>query len=152
MFAPLILTVTLAVTGVTHPPVVAHKSDPVMTGVQASAYTGKFYRAKQERWRKCIGQREGRFQYWGTGANGRYESTYQMTDALVRGAAWMMRPELQRMFGKQQGKAISEKLLRTPGHKWHRFYMDMAFYTILNWDHDWSGKRHWAGGRYACNA
>lgn len=150
MFAPLVFAASIVLGGTTAPPVVMHKSDPIQTGVQDSAYTGKFFRESQERWRKCIGQREGRFQYWGTGANGRYESTYQMTDALVRGAAWMMRPELKRMFGKERGTAISEKLLRTPGSKWHRFYMDMAFYVVLNWNGDWSGKKHWAGGRYPC--
>ena len=150
MFAPLILAASIVLGGTTAPPVVAHRSQPIQSGVQDSAYTGKFFREHQERWRKCIGQREGRFQYWGTGADGRYESTYQMTDALVHGAAWMIRPELKRMFGKERGIAISNKLLRTPGHKWHRFYMDMAFYTILNWEREWDGKQHWAGGRYAC--
>lgn len=149
MFASLVLTTGLLI-GPTAPPVVMHKSDPIQTGVQASAYTGKYYRPHQEPYRKCVGQREGRFQYWGTGSNGMYESTYQMTDALVRGAAWMMRPELKRMFGKEQGKRIGDMLLATPGSKWHRFYMDMAFYTILNWDGEWSGKQHWRGGRYGC--
>lgn len=147
MIAPLLLAATLAFTP---PPVSVDKNDPGQTGYQPSAYTGQFYDPQQEPYRKCVGQREGRFQYWTTGNNGMYESTYQMTDALIAGASWMMRPELKRMFGKNRGKEIGERLLNTPGRKWHRFYMDMAFYTILNWDGDWSGKHHWRGGRWHC--
>jgi hypothetical protein len=100
--------------------------------------------------RRCIGQREGRFFYGGTGSNGYYESTYQMTDALVRGAAWMMRPELIDQFGRREGVRVFRVLLRTPGHLWSRYYMDAAFYTVLNAHGELSGRSHWAGGRYAC--
>lgn len=148
MIASLVLATVLAVSA--PPPVVMDKSDPIQTGYRPSAYTGQYYNEHQEPYRKCVGQREGRFQYWVTGSNGYYESTYQMTDALVAGASWMMRPELKKMFGKQRGKEIGEQLLKTPGRKWHRFYMDMAFWTILNWKGDWNGKKHWAGGRWRC--
>ncbi len=148
MIASVILATVLAVSA--PPPVVMSKSDPIQTGYQPSAYTGLYYNEHQEPYRKCVGQREGRFQYWVTGSNGYYESTYQMTDALIAGASWMMRPELKKMFGPEKGREIGEQLLKTPGRKWHRFYMDMAFWTILNWKGDWNGKKHWSGGRWHC--
>lgn len=146
MLEAIVLTAILT----TAPTPVMPKDAPIQTGYQPSAYTGDYYREDQEPYRKCVGEREGRFQYWGTGSNGYYESTYQMTDALVRGAAWMIRPELKEMFGKEEGKRIGDILLDTPGSKWHRFYMDMAFYTILNYEGEWSGKFHWKGGRWSC--
>jgi len=124
-------------------------NDPKQRGYQPSAYKGNKYRQSQERLRRCIGQREGRFFYGGTGSNGLYQSTYQMTVPLLRGAAWMMRPELVANYGKQ-GVHIFNTLLHTPGHKWSRFYMDAAFYTVLNAHSDLSGLKHWNGGRYAC--
>ena len=150
MIAALVLSAAIMIGPTQAPTVVMHKSDPIQTGMQASAYTGKYYKKSQERIRKCIGQREGLFQYWGTGSHGLYQSTYQMTAPLVRGAAWMMGPELRKMFGKKTGDKIQYRLLHTQGKYWHRFYMDMAFYTIANWNGKGSGLHHWNGGRYAC--
>lgn len=125
------------------PPVSMPPSAPIQTGWQHSAYTGHYYRPYQEPYRKCVSHREGRFQYWTTGSNNYYEGTYQMTDALLRGAAWMMAPELREKFGDKKGKEIRDKLLETPGRRWHRYYQDQAFYTILNWHGDWTGRKHW---------
>jgi len=144
------LVLVAAVTLAPAPQIHMTKADPIQTGIQDSAYKGKYYQKSQERTRKCIGQREGRFQYWGTGSHGLYQSTYQMTAPLVRGAAWMMGPELRHMFGKKQGDKIQYRLLHTQGKNWHRFYMDMAFYTIANWHGVGKGLHHWNGGRYAC--
>jgi hypothetical protein len=121
-----------------------------VTGVQASAYRGEYYIPSQEPYRKCVAQREGRHQYWVTGSNGFYLGTYQMTHALARGAVWMMGPELKRMFGKERGKQIRQELHATKPTKWGRFYWDMAFYTILNYEHPASGQHHWRGGRFSC--
>ena len=134
----------------TAPAPTAAKSDPNQTGRQPSAYTGKYYIADLEPYRQCVAQREGRFQYWTTGSNGFYESTYQMTDALVRGAAWMITPELKKTYGPSKGMEIRDILLDTPGRKWSRYYMDMAFWTVLNWKGTASGAGHWAGGRFSC--
>jgi hypothetical protein len=133
-----------------YPAPLADKSDPDQMGYGPSEYTGKFYREVDEHYRRCVAQREGRFQYWVTGNNGFYESTFQMTDALVRGASWMIQPELKSMFGARAGKKIALTLRNSPGHKWDRFYMDMAFWTILNWNGPRSGAFHWAGGRFTC--
>jgi len=133
---------------VTPPPVSVSVDDPAQTGVRGSAYTGKYYRASQETFRKCVGQREGRFQYWGTGSMGFYEGTYQMTDALFTGAAWMIGRELKTTYANWD--VVRAQLLDTPGHKWGRFWQDAAFYTVLNWRGDGVGASHWAGGRYGC--
>lgn len=134
----------------TPPPPTMPKDHPIQTGMRPSAYTGKYYREVDEQYRRCTAQREGRFQYWTTGSNGYYESTYQMTDALVRGASWMIQPELVKMYGPKVGKHIARTLRETQGRHWHRFYMDMAFWTILNWNGPRSGAHHWAGGRFVC--
>jgi hypothetical protein len=135
----------------TPPPPTASKTDPNQTGRQPSAYTGKYFNKSMEPYRQCVAQREGRHQYWVTGSNGKYQSTYQMTDALVRGAAWMITPELKKVFGVSQAQKIRDTLLNTPGHKWARYYMDMAFWTVLNWDGQASGQHHWRGGRFSCH-
>lgn len=119
-------------------------------GVQPSAYQGEYYIKSQEPYRKCVAQREGRHQYWVTGSNGFYLGTYQMTHALARGAVWMMGPELKRMFGKERGKQIRQELHATKPTKWGRFYWDMAFYTVLNYEYPGSGLHHWRGGRFSC--
>lgn len=130
------------------PSVVATRDDPDQTGVRASAYTGWYYRPADEGYRRCVAFREGRGFYGGTGRNGFYQSTYQMTNALVRGAAWMMTDELKSMW-PDRWRLIRNTLLDTPGHLWHRFWMDMAWWTVVNWDGPRSGVRHWhlAGSR-----
>ena len=119
-------------------------------GREPSAYRGKFYIASQEPYRMCVAQREGRHQYWVTGSNGTYLGTYQMTHALARGAVWMMTPELRDMYGDKRGRQIRDRLFATKPTKWDRFYWDMAFYTVLNYEYPGSGKQHWAGGRFSC--
>jgi hypothetical protein len=133
---------------ITPPPVSVSVDDPNQTGVRGSAYKGKYYRQHQETFRKCVGEREGRFQYWGTGSMGYYEGTYQMTDALFTGAAWMIGRELKTTY--KNWEVVRGQLLDTPGHKWGRFWQDMAFYTVLNWRGPGVGASHWAGGRYGC--
>lgn len=135
----------------TPPPPVAAKSDPNQTGRQISAYTGKYFDPTMEPYRHCVAQREGRHQYWVTGSNGFYESTYQMTDALVAGAAWMITPELKKTYGPETAIEIRDTLLSTPGRKWARYYMDMAFWTVVNWEYRGSGTQHWANGRFTCH-
>lgn len=123
----------------------------IVEGVKPSAYKGDYYIASQEPYRKCVAQREARHQYWTTGSNGKYLGTYQMTHDLAHGAVWMMTPELRRMFGDEEGKRIRDELHSTKPTKWARFYWDMAFYTVLNYEYPGSGEKHWRGGRYGCH-
>ena len=123
----------------------------IVEGVEPSAYRGEYFIKSQEPYRKCVAQREARHQYWTTGSNGMYLGTYQMTHGLARGAVWMMTPELRRMFGDERGREIRDELFATKPTKWGRFYWDMAFYTVLNWEYPGSGEKHWRGGRYGCH-
>lgn len=131
------------------PDATAPPSASSQNGMEPSAYTGRKYRPQDEAYRRCVAQREGRHQYGVTGSNGLYQGTYQKTAALVRGAAWEMRDELIDTWGSA-GKATFRILHTTPGHRWSRFYQDMAFWTILNARGDRSGAKHWAGGRFTC--
>jgi hypothetical protein len=150
MTAAVMIAALLAPTAmpVSPPPVSVSVDDPAQTGVRGSAYTGKYYRASQENYRKCVAGREGRHQYWTTGRQNYYEGTYQMRDQLFIGAAWMLSRELKATY--MNWEVVRAQLLDTPGHKWGRFWQDMAFYTVLNWRGDGVGASHWAGGRYRC--
>lgn len=154
MMAAILLATSLAMpTGsmpVQPPPTSVPKTAPSQTGVEASAYEGEFYRPEQEPYRMCVAQREGRGNYWGTGSNGRYLGTYQMTAELASGAVWMMAAELRDAYGDKAGRDLRRELHDTHPTKWDRFYWDMAFYTILNWEAEGSGAGHWAGGRFSC--
>lgn len=131
------------------PSVVATKSDPDQTGVRASAYTGRYYRAGDEGYRRCIVARESNGHYFSTGRNGYYQGAYQATNALIRGGAWMMTDELREMFPRHW-RVIRDTLLETPGHRWSRFYQDMFWSTVVNWQYDHRGAFHWSGGRWSC--
>jgi hypothetical protein len=133
------------------PQINTSKNHPNQTGIKPSEYRGKKYRKHQEPYRKCVAQREGRGQYWGSGGNGFYLGTYQMSRPLVRGVTFMMAKELREVYGDEQGKRISRALRATDARRWSRFYWDMAFYTVLNWERENSGAKHWAGGRFHCS-
>jgi hypothetical protein len=120
-------------------------------GAAPSAYRGEYFIPSQEPYRKCVAQREGRHHYWGTGSNGMYLGTNQMTHSLSRGAVRRMTPELRRIYGDKTGRALRDELFATKPTKWGRFYWDMAFYTVLNYDGPASGANHWAGGRFSCH-
>lgn len=125
-------------------------ADGKETGREPSAYTGHYYNPADEAYRQCVAQREGRFQYWGTGSGGMYQGTYQMTVPLAMGAVWMMQKEWTRLYGREQAKAMRQTLHDTPPRKWSREVWDQAFWTVLNWDGIRSGAHHWAGGRFHC--
>jgi len=129
------------------PPLTASHAEK---GYEPSAYEGRYYDARYEGLRKCIGQREGRWNYSGTGANGRYVGTYQFTRELARGASWMMEKEWRALYGSKTARAMRLKLQTTDPTKWSREVWDQAFWTVLSWNGSLSGLRHWNGGRYHC--
>jgi len=136
-------------------PIAATEPPPVFAqgrieGVMQSAYTGRYYIPRDEGYRKCIAQREGRNQYWTTGANGRYVGTYQMTRALARGAVWMMQREWAHLYGPRKAHQMRVQLHAIDPTKWSREIWDQAFWTVLNWNGPHSGAHHWAGGRFHC--
>ena len=153
MFAPLILTAALLIPTAAPDieiPVVAGRTWEIQTGVRDSLYTGTYYTPELEAKRKCIVKRESNGHYFSTNRRGGYFGAYQMTAPLATGAGWMMRAELRKMYGSARGTLIARTLRSTPAHKWHRFYQDMAFYTVANWKGTGSGLKHWRGGRFHC--
>lgn len=119
-------------------------------GPGMSAYLGRYYYDADEPFRQCIAQREGRWNYDGTGSNGEYVGTYQMTRPLIRGAIWMAAKEWAHLYGKPTAKAMRVQLHNADPRTYSREVWDQLFWTVLNWNGPRSGAHHWAGGRFTC--
>jgi hypothetical protein len=117
-------------------------------GFEASAYQGDYFNKSQEGYRECVAYREARHNYK---ADSYHVGTYQFTDALARGAVWMMAKEWAKKYGKATAKAMRVKLHTIAPHKWSREIWDQAFYTVLNWQGKASGEKHWAVQRGFCS-
>lgn len=126
----------------------AAKTDPIMSSPR-QFYRGKFYRASQLAFQRCILHRESRGHWFSTNRRAGYFGGFQVTPALARGVTWMMLPELQHDHGKRVGSQIAKRLRATEMHHWLPVYQQQAFSTILNWRGDWSGAKHW-GGKARC--
>ncbi|MDP1878009.1 MAG: hypothetical protein Q8M17_10700 [Actinomycetota bacterium] len=119
-------------------------------GPLPSLYRGVYFHADQERFRLCVGQREGRFTYTVRGGGGgNYFGTYQLSAALARGASWMMAAESRSTHDGL--RKVARALHGILANHWNRYWQDRAFYTILNHDHRWSGWRHWQLNGSYCN-
>lgn len=152
MIAALLLAaaVTLSPAADKAPVVTVAEDHPSQTGIKTSKYKGEFFVAALEPYRKCVAWREGRGQYWTTSSNGYYMGTYQFNKPLAAGAVWMITPELRRMYGDKKGRALRDELHATKPTKWNRFYWDMAFWTVLNWEGTGSGANHWKAVKRPC--
>ena len=118
-------------------------------GALPSLYRGLYFHPEQEPFRRCVAEREGEFQYDVQGGGGNnYFGTYQMSSAFQRGAAYMMASESRRTDDGLRREALS--LRYKPINQWGRFWQDRAFATVLNYNGLWSGRHHWANGRWAC--
>jgi hypothetical protein len=148
--AALALTAVLSMSTAHTPPVAVPKTADSQMGIEDSAYTGDYYLAVQEPYRKCVAYHEGRGRYWGTSSMGKYMGTYQFTAGLARGAVWMMAPELKAIHGPVRGREIRDELHDTKPTLWHRHYWDMAFYTVLNWERVGAGTPHWRAVERRC--
>jgi|688.fasta_scaffold426084_2 hypothetical protein len=125
-------------------------SSPLMTGLKAP-YRGRYWRPSQRTFTLCVLRRESNGHWFSTNKSGGYRGAFQFNDALARGSTWMITPELQHLFGKKTGREIAARLRATPMNRWAPFYQHMAFATVLNWERDERGAKHWAGGRFACS-
>jgi hypothetical protein len=150
MILPLLISATIALSPFHAPSVTVPAHAAVQTGVQHSAYQGKYYLAKYESKRECIVSRESNGHYFSTNRASGYYGAYQMNASLAKGAGWMMQPELKKIYGPNRGAQIARQLRATPANRWHRFYQDMAFWTIVNWRGSGTGLHHWNGGRWTC--
>lgn len=118
-------------------------------GALPSLYRGLYFHADQETFRRCVADREGSFTYEVRGGGGdNYYGTYQFHRNFQRGAAYMMANESKRTGDGLRKQALA--LRYVPINKWSRYWQDRAFYTVLNWRGKWTGKGHWAGGRWSC--
>lgn len=126
--------------------------EPQMNDVHLddSTYRGEFYDPAQEPYRKCVAERESNGHAWSQSKSRTYHGAYQMSTALWRGATFMMTPELKRQYGVEMGKRIARELRSIKASQAAMHWQTQAFYTVLNWDGRWSGKSHWAGGRWTC--
>lgn len=126
---------------------------PQMNNVHTrdSSYRGDFYRPGQEEFRKCIVERESNGHAWSRSKSRTYQGAYQMSNDLWVGATYMMTAELKRDYGSRIGKLIARELRTIPASKAATRWQTQAFYTILNWEYDYSGKSHWSGGRWHCS-
>jgi len=120
-----------------------------LDGVEPSMYRGKFYRASLEDKRECIVRRESNGHYFSISRSG-YRGAYQMSDALARGATWMMLDEHRTLLGDQAARELMARLRQVPANRWPRYWQDAAFSTVHNWKYAGSGASHWYGGRWHC--
>lgn len=113
-----------------------------LKGYEKSLYRGKFYYKDQESFRKCVMDRESNFRYKAANSRSSARGAYQFLDNHWRdGLVHMMIKE-----SKKKDHGLEKRLKRLfdkPIHRWNRYYQDRAFFTALNYNGKWSGKKHW---------
>jgi hypothetical protein len=119
-----------------------------MRGYAPSVYQGKYYRASQEPFRECVMWRESRHRYGARNKSGSSAAgAYQFLDNTWRKRSgslpWMMHAENKKVYGTAQAKRILNVLRAAPIERWGRAWQDQAFFTALNYNGMWSGKKHW---------
>jgi hypothetical protein len=127
-----------------------------LRGALPSLYRGIYFHADQERFRLCVGHREGSFTYMVVGggnltgdARGDYYGTYQFSYRFQNGIPFMMASESRRTRDGLREEALA--LRQTPINRWSRYWQDRAFYTVLNYNGKWTGRHHWALAGSHCN-
>lgn len=113
-----------------------------LKGYEKSLYRGKYYHKDQERFRKCVMDRESSFSYRAANRSSSARGAYQFLDNNWRdGLVHMMLKESKKKDHNLEKKM--KKLFNKPIHKWNRYFQDRAFFTALNYNGKWSGKKHW---------
>ena len=111
-------------------------------GYEKSLYRGKYYHADQERFRHCVMSRESHFSYRAANKSSSARGAYQFLDNNWRdGLVHMMLKE-----SKKSGDGLApqiKRLFKKPIHHWNRYWQDRAFFSALNYNGKWSGKKHW---------
>ena len=126
-------------------------SHDTMQGWETSTYRGKYFIPTQEGYRKCVQFRESRHRYGAANKTSSARGAYQFLDSQWREPlAHMVYPELRKIHGESVAKDIKKTLFANPINKWSREIQDMAFYTVLNYNGMWSGKKHWYSYNKSC--
>ena len=111
-------------------------------GYEQSIYRGKHYRKKQELFRKCVMKRESNYWYKAKNRVSSASGAYQFLDSQWRsGLVYMMIKVSKKTNDGLHNKA--KKLHNKPIKTWNRYWQDRAFFTAMNINGDWSGKKHW---------
>jgi hypothetical protein len=113
-----------------------------LKGYKKSLYRGKYYHPDQENFRQCVMKRESHHNYRAANKSSSARGAYQFLDSQWRdGLVHMMVRESKKT---DDGLIVKIKALKKkPIHAWNRYYQDRSFFTALNYNGKWSGKKHW---------
>ena len=141
---PLLLDKRIARSNRVHPEFQAAvtKQAKDLKGYEKSLYRGKYYYKGQESWRKCVMKRESNYRYKAKNRSSSASGAYQFLDNNWRdGLVWLMIKE-----SKKTGDNLDpflRDLFDVHITKWNRYFQDRAFFTALNFEGKWAGKKHW---------
>jgi hypothetical protein len=122
---------------------------------KASTYPlPKYYQAYEE----CVRIRESNGHWRSRNPSRKYLGAYQMHQELANGATyWMVkRGDIARYLGTgdlKEQREFAEMLRFSSVHTWDPWLQTAAFRRTLDGhakNKPWSGKFHWAGGRWSC--
>lgn len=107
-----------------------------------SLYQGEEYVEGDNRTRLCIRDRESNDIYSAVSKPpNTYRGAYQMNDALIDGAAWMIQKSLRKQgHTRQQSQKIRKELQATKGNQIAPYWQDRMFWTIWR---QGKGRAHW---------
>jgi len=141
---PLLLDNRIARSNRVHPEFLAAvtKDAKDLKGYEKSLYRGKYYYKGQESWRKCVMDRESNFRYKAKNRSSSASGAYQFLDNSWRdGLVWMMIKESKKTDDNLD--PYLRDLFDVHITKWNRYFQDRAFFTALNFEGKWAGKKHW---------
>ena len=141
---PLLLDNRIARSNRVHPEFLAAvtKDAKDLKGYEKSLYRGKYYYKGQESWRKCVMKRESNFRYKAKNRSSSASGAYQFLDNSWRdGLVWMMIKESKKTDDNLD--PYLRDLFDVHITQWNRYFQDRAFFTALNFEGKWAGKKHW---------
>ena len=141
---PLLLDKRIARSNRVHPEFQAAvtKQAKDLKGYKKSLYRGKYYYKGQESWRKCVMKRESNYRYKAKNRSSSASGAYQFLDNNWRdGLVWMMIKESKKTDDNLD--PYLRDLFDVHITKWNRYFQDRAFFTALNFEGKWAGKKHW---------
>ena len=141
---PLLLDKRIARSNRVHPEFQAAvtKQAKDLKGYEKSLYRGKYYYKGQESWRRCVMKRESNYRYKAKNRSSSASGAYQFLDNNWRdGLVWMMIKESKKTDDDLD--PYLRDLFDVHITQWNRYFQDRAFFTALNFEGKWAGKKHW---------